>query len=88
MIQVVKDVVGAQLTSETIQFFTGDQTIDPHALADDENLFFVSIGVRLEMVHQLYYKPQCYFSSTARSMAWLPTNLLVSEWHDTVWGPG
>jgi hypothetical protein len=41
MIQVVKDV-DTQLTSEIIQFFAGDQTIDLHALADDKRLLFAT----------------------------------------------
>jgi hypothetical protein len=38
MIQVVKDV-GTQLTSEIVQFFAKDPTIDLRALADDKRLF-------------------------------------------------
>jgi hypothetical protein len=41
MIQVVKDV-DTQLTSEIIQFFAGDQTIDLHALVDDKRLLFAT----------------------------------------------
>jgi hypothetical protein len=41
MIQVVKDV-GTQLTSEIVQFFAEDPTIDMRALADDKRLFFAT----------------------------------------------
>jgi hypothetical protein len=41
MIQVVKDV-DTQLTSEIVQFFGGDHTIDLHALADDKRLLFAT----------------------------------------------
>jgi hypothetical protein len=41
MIQVVKDV-DTQLTSEIVQFFGGDHTIDLHALVDDKRLLFAT----------------------------------------------
>lgn len=41
MIQVVKDV-DTQLTSEIVQFFGGDRTIDLHALVDDKRLLFAT----------------------------------------------
>jgi hypothetical protein len=51
MIQVVKDV-DTQLTSEIVQFFAGDDTINLPALVDDKRLFFATYEDLLDLKKQ------------------------------------